>query len=164
MLALGSVSRSSVVTMTRCSMPASTRRATSSQQPVQTAWRESTMCLRGRARQYCRATRTKLVKSRLTPRVTRSLPRVATRRADFGQLRLETKFSVLERIRERVTKMKYSLVPLTTRAIRSSQAPKITLVVSGRTSDLSALGRKRMANQQRSNDEISNYHSSYLLR
>ena len=122
-------------------------------------WRESTMSSLVRALPSCKATRTKSVKSRLTPKATRSSLRVATRRADFGQLRPVMKFSVLERILARVTKMKYSPALSTTRAIQSSQAPKITLVVSGRTSDLSAHGKKKMAaklQQERSNDyEIS---------
>ena len=118
-------------------------------------WRESTMSSLVRALPSCKATRTKSVKSRLTPKATRSSRRVATRRADFGQLRPVMKFSVLERILARVTKMKYSPALSTTRAIQSSQALKITPVVSGRTSDLSAHGKKKMAAkllQERSND------------
>jgi len=91
----------------------------------------------------------KLVKSSLTPRATRLSLLVATKLADFGQLRTEMKFSVLDRIRVKVTKMKYSPAPLTTRAIQSSRAPKITLVASGRINELSARGKKRMVSRQR---------------
>ena len=115
-------------------MPASTKLATSWRLQVPTVWQESTTSSRGLARPFCRDMRTKLVKSRLTHKETRSSRPVRTKLADFGQLRREMKYSVLERTRAKVTKMKYSLVRLTTRVIQSLQDPKITLAVSGKTS------------------------------
>ena len=77
-------SKPSRVTTTRCSTPASTRRAISWRLRAQMEWRGSTMCSLALARQSCKVTRTRSVKSNLTRRATRSSLRRATRLAGSG--------------------------------------------------------------------------------
>ena len=104
---------------------------------------EYTMSLPGLASPYCKVMRTKSVKSHSTRRVTRSLRRAATRRADFGPRRPETRFSAWEQTRARGTRMKFSLVRSTMRVTRSLQVRKITPAASGKISASFAPGRKR---------------------
>ena len=100
------------------------------------AWPEFTMYSQEPAPLSYKVTRTKSVKSNLTPRATRSLLPQATRPVDYGALRQVMRFNASELIQERVTKMKFSLVLSTTRAIRSSRDQKIILAAFGRIKDL----------------------------
>ena len=127
----------------RCSMLASIRQATSWLLQVLMVWPESTMFSLAHARRSSRAMRTKSVKSHSTRRVTRSLRRAATRRADFGPRRPETRFSAWEQTQARGTRMKFSLVRSTMRVTRSLQVRKITPAASGKISASFAPGRKR---------------------
>ena len=95
-------------------------------------WLASIMSLPEHAHLSFKATKTKSVKSRLTHRVTRSSQQVVTKHAVFGLQILEMKYSVLERIQVRVTKMKYSPVRSITKEILSLLALKIILVAFGK--------------------------------
>ena len=92
-LAQVNASKNSEATTTRYSTPASTKPATSWQQRLQTAWRESTMCLLAPAPLSFKATRVKSVRSRLTLRETKWSRHQVTRLADFGQRKQEMRFS-----------------------------------------------------------------------
>ena len=93
------------------------------------AWRVYIMSLLEHAHLSSKATKTKSVKSRLTHRVTRSSQQVVTKHAVFGLQILEMKYSVLERIQVRVTKMRYSPVRSITKEILLLLVQKIILVV-----------------------------------
>ena len=132
-MALVNASKNSVVTTMKFLTPALTRQETSSPPPVLMDALVSTMCSLVLALPSSRATRTKSVKFPSTPRVTRSSLRVATRRAEFGQLTLALNCKFSELRMAKVMKMKFSLAHSTTRVTPSLQDPKITPVVFGRT-------------------------------
>ena len=134
--------------MMRCSTHASIRQATSWLRQVLMVWPESTMCSLVLARLSYKVTKTKSVKSHSTHRATRSSQRAATRRADFGQLRLVMRFSAWERTRARDTRMKFSLARSTMRVTRSLQVLKITPAASGRIRDSSGPGKKKMQSRK----------------
>ena len=77
----------------------------------------------------------KSVKSSLTLKATRSSLLPVTRLAAYGALRQETRSNAWAPTLVKATRTKFSLAHSTTRAIPSSQAPKIIPAVSGKTSD-----------------------------
>ena len=95
-------------------------------------WLAYIMSLLEHAHLSFKDTKTKSVKSRLTHRVTRSSQQVVTKHAVFGLQILEMKYSVLERIQVRVTKMKYSPVRSITKEILLLLVQKIILVAFGK--------------------------------
>lgn len=148
--ALDSASKNSVVTMTKCSMLASTRLVTNLRRHLLTEWHVSTMCLQVHALQSFKATQVRSVKSPLILKETKWSRHRVIRRAGSGLLRQVMSFSVWDLCLARVTKMKSSHVHSTMRATPSLRALKIILAASGRTKDSFASLRRRRDMAKRS--------------